>query len=67
LADVLQVSTGYLLDGYEPTPSSRHQMEEHEIRREPSLAELISSARETIAQAAGLPTSNVRVILDYDN
>ncbi len=64
LAAALNISAEYLLEGDEGVDEIAAKN-----NREPegsmSLADLISAARETIAQAAELPPSKVRITLDY--
>lgn len=60
LAAALSMSAEYLLQGDEGVDEIAAK-EEGSM----SLADLISAARETIAQAAELPPSKVRITLDY--
>jgi transcriptional regulator with XRE-family HTH domain len=70
LAKALEVTPEHLLDGQAEQKSlptnGNHEAVEAETLPPISLAELINRAREAIAEAAGLPASKVRIVLDYD-
>ncbi|WP_232508273.1 hypothetical protein [Qipengyuania flava] len=58
------MSAEYLLEGDEGVDEIAAK-NDREPEGSMSLADLISAARETIAQAAELPPSKVRITLDY--
>ena len=64
LAAALDMSADHLLEGYEGADETEAK-DDREPECSMSLADLISTARETIAQAAELPPSKVRITLDY--
>lgn len=59
LAQVLGTSAEYLSCGAEAAPT---KADKRSGRR--PLAEIIAEARETVAQAAGVPVTKVRIVLD---
>lgn len=67
LAQALDVSTEHLLEGEEAVEAVAANDDRRSLEPDApvSLADLISAARETIAQAAELPPSKVRITLDY--
>jgi transcriptional regulator with XRE-family HTH domain len=67
LAKAFGVSREYLLEGEESveTMDASNDRSSSDTDVSLSLAEIASNAREAIAQAAGLPSSKVRISLDY--
>jgi len=60
LVSALGTTATYLLDGRDVASDDRL------LPEQPTLPHVIRSAREAIAEAAGVPLSKVRVVLDYD-
>jgi transcriptional regulator with XRE-family HTH domain len=69
LADALETTPEYLTTGKAVISEPRVGSGEGEMtsgeQGQKSLADLIFQARETIAAVAGLPSSRVRIVLDY--
>lgn len=60
LADALGTSVDYLIVGNGPSTASAEGVQR-------SLTVVIEEAREAVANAAGVPVSKVRVVLDYSD
>ena len=69
LAKAFGVSVEHLLEGEESgeTTDASNDRSSSYADVSLSLAEIVSNAREAIAQAAGLPSSKVRISLDYSD
>ncbi|WP_442955306.1 helix-turn-helix domain-containing protein [Parasphingorhabdus sp.] len=66
LAQALNVSADHLLEGEDVEAiAETDDRSAGEPDAPVSMAELINSSREAIASAAGLPSSKVRITLDY--